>query len=301
VYDLAATDDGWFRLTENDGCRSCTVVWRREGDDGTWQRLAEISGREAYGGRIARDFGPLTTLVITSDGLHGWAWYKTLWSTHDGGDSWVRVTEGPGRATDAGYEVVLTDRHAWSLRDGELWRSPLERDAWTRIGAPGLQGAVDLLALPDRVVVQAYGEGLSNPRLMGSADGSYWSEVAMPCPGEIRPHAAGDTVFVGCPRGAERTVVHHSTGLGPWEVLGRVGTRFSTDLVALAEDRLLVLTGRTDSVLLTPDGAEGVDLGPRQPGVVFGAESRDDVAYLLTASGLLWSNDGGRSWAPPQE
>lgn len=301
VYDLAATNNGWFRLTENDGCRSCTVVWRREGDRGTWQRLAEISGREAYGGRITTDFGPLSTLVVTPDGLHGWAWYKTLWSTHDGGDSWARVTEGPGRATDTGHQVVLTENHAWSLREGELWRSSLERDAWTRIDVRGLKGAVELLALPDRVLVQAYGEGLSNPRLMGSTDGANWSEVALPCLGETRPHASGNTVFVACPGGAHPLVVYRSTGLGPWEELARVRSRHSTDVVALAEDRVLVLAGRTDSVLLTPRGAEVVDLGPRQPGIVFGAESRGDVAYLLTARGLLWSDDGGRTWAPPQD
>lgn len=293
--DLAGTDDGWFRLTENDGCRSCTVVWRRSGDAGDWERLFEISGKESYGGRVTTDFGPVSSLVLTPDGRDGWAWYKTLWSTHDGGRSWSHVIDGPGGRTLSGHKVVLTDRYAWSLRNGELWRTPLDRDAWSRVVAPGLSGAVDLLALPGQVLVQEYDEGLANPRLIGSRDGSAWSELSMPCQGETRPTAAGDAVFVACSQGKREVVVQRSVGLGSWQEFGTVVARQVPDLVPLAGDRVVAF-GRSAAVLLTPNGSEQADVGPRRPGSIYGSETRGAVSYLIARAGLFESNDDGSTW-----
>ena len=107
VTGLATGGSHLYRLTSNAGCTACSGVWLRA-DDGSWTHLADIAGAAAYAGQVSPRYGPLDSLEMAPNGQDGWAWGRTLWSTHDGGRTWSMVsdptsapTPGGGRRTPA--------------------------------------------------------------------------------------------------------------------------------------------------------------------------------------------------------
>jgi hypothetical protein len=324
VIDVSVVSaDRWFRLTTNVGCVACSTVWRNDQSaEGGWERLHDF-GEEAYAGKVDPTFGPVESLVMAEDGENGWAWGLRLYSTHDGGRTWSAVTTGPGRPTEFGHQVAITDTTgtAWSLlrtdQGTELWRTSLGSDAWVRADAPNMSGVSGMLALSDYVLLETSDEGLSAPRLQyyRYGDGLPWGEVPNPCQGENAAYPSTSVAFMLCKSGNGATAyrlvgVDHPTAGQPafrWHEYARM-TGVVTAVYATDDRHLLVVGRRGRATLLTDDGTAAaaitptpVDLG-LEPGEEAGpASSTGGLALITTfsdsgAARLLGSTDGGQTW-----
>ncbi|MGH9071712.1 MAG: hypothetical protein ACRDX8_11235 [Acidimicrobiales bacterium] len=86
-----------------------------------------------------------------ADPRNGWAYGPDLWSTHDGGDSWVRVSIGASgsRVVDleaSGGEVDAVVTHCKPSTGpcpAQLWHSPVGADHFTEVVAVSLPGGVE--------------------------------------------------------------------------------------------------------------------------------------------------------------
>lgn len=316
IVSISASGDEVYRLTVNLGCVACSTLWRQEPSAaGGWERLHDF-GTDAYAGPADPVSGPVTDFVMGSDG-NGWAWGLRLFATHDGGRTWAEVTTGPGRTTtDSGHQVVVTDpsagQYAWSLlrtdRGTELWRTPASSDGWTRIRAPHLNGASGILTIGRHVALEISDEGLADPRLQYSPDGTTWGTVADPCPGDHRILPALSVAFVLCP-GKHATTVHVLTGpehqvldLDHWETIGTLPNRNGDAAFPLGDDRVLVVARSGAARLVTLDGTSPVDLGLEPGEEPSGSAIGTDQVLLTTYgadqhTGLLRSTDGGLTWS----
>ncbi|MFL6060276.1 MAG: hypothetical protein ACJ72E_03520 [Marmoricola sp.] len=312
VIDVSAAAPGAvYRLTTNVGCVACSTVWRETRSAGGWQRLHDF-GAEAYGGRPDPMFGPVERVVMDPDG-DGWAWGRLLLATHDGGRTWDRVTTGPGRTvSDRGYEVVLTSRYAWALDRSDsgtrLWRSELATQAWTRVAAPGLSGVTGITTTGDQVVLETSDEGLANPRVERSTDGTSWTSTADPCSGEPDVQPAGSSLFLLCPSGAateatpSRSAAVRELTAGTWSLAGQ-SHGVVTAVKGIGDRRLLVVHEGGRASLFTAGTSTEVDLG-LEPGEEIGSASWNGEDVLVCVFGdhgtnrLIRSSDGGRAWSP---
>lgn len=298
VLDVAATVHGALRLTTNIGCLGCSTVWR-QASDGHWEHLFDFTGRAAYGGQIDEDFGPVSYLTMAPNGRDGYAWGARLWSTHDGGESWAIVTDGPGGRTVRGHRTVVGPTTAWSAFDGRvLYRSEIGSDTWTLVDPPEIGDVLGVLP-DDRVVLMAYpGEGSQGRMVYGA--GTSWSELALPCdgggagPGERvgpGPVVSGGAAYVVCGHHVERTTLDDTPA---WHVLGRISGRVLA-LLPLDDHRVLVQT-RTVSVFdeqgRHPDGLRA---HPHQQ--LMRISSQGVETWVVDLAGSTWrSSDAGRTW-----
>jgi len=303
AIDLAVPDaEHVFKLTVNEGCAACSTVWLLH-PDGTWERLHDFEGREAYGGKVDPLFGPIEYVDFATNARDGWAWGRTLFSTHDGGHTWALVESGPGGPTPYGHWVHLTSDRAWSMHRTDrlgtrLWSTPIGSDDWTTVDLPDPGSATDIETVGDRVVAEASDEGLASPRLLSSVDGSDWTRLDLPCPGENQPYPGATEVFLLCPS-AKGATIHRSVGLASWELFGHSDLTAVTASVPLSDDRVLLL-GSPHDLLVTADGSEPVDVGLQGDEEVFQDTGgvAGDTAYLVTSKHrILVSRDSGLMWS----
>jgi hypothetical protein len=307
VIDIQALSaDLVFRLTTNVGCISCSTLWRLEGD-GTRTPLHDFEGYNAYGGKIDPNFGPVSNFVMAADGLQGWAWGARLFSTRDGGSTWSQIAYGPGGLSEYGHEIQVGSEYAWSLHRSddfgtELFRTPYGEEDWATVDAPDLDGTTGMFTVGNSVVLETEDEGLSAPRLQISTDGTTWSRLDMPCPGEIRARPAVSEVFVLCmdlddPRDI---TVYRTRDLSRWERFGSWKGVVDT-FIPLTDDRLLLVDADRTARLLTTTGTQAIDLGDARETNIYESSTTGDLVFMVAYDGnalgrLLRSSDGGRTW-----
>jgi photosystem II stability/assembly factor-like uncharacterized protein len=141
---------------------------------------------------------------LLSDGRPG----GPLWSTHDGGSTWHRLTL-PGAAADAEVDaialgenvayVVVGNRAGQRLFDGPVGGSTLRATGPALVGT---DGAVDLATAGGRTwVLSSPGLPGQLPRLWRTVNGSTWTATPIPCTaGSTGRIAATDSahVVLGC-------------------------------------------------------------------------------------------------------
>ena len=280
VVDIAVPDaDHVFALTAGDG--SAVWLW----SDGAWQRLQRFARNVDY-----IEFAP--------DARNGWAWGDTLFSTHDGGHTWMPVrtglhasSEGPSLTADRVWRIVRTE----GLYD-LLVSAPLGTDDWTSTRLP--EQVNDLFTTSDRVVLEQMLSGSDSPRLLSSSDGENWSRLDFPCAGENQAYSAFRSVFVLCPQdGGAR--VYSTFGTSDWVGFGSSDLTSVTAVLPLSDDRL-VLVGEPTDLLVTPSGSQPVDLGLRPGEEIFQGDfdTAGTTTYAVTSEHrILVTTDGGENWS----
>lgn len=299
-----ASPDHVFRLTMNVGCVACSTVWERDGS-GAWQRLHDF-GAEAYAGDVDQHYGPVEQLAMAANGRDGWAWGQRLYSTHDGGHTWARVTIQPDPGVVLQPTVVTTRSYAWSLffekRTPHLYRSPVGTDDWKAVPLPQA-GRVDAVeTVGDRVVLEATGTGADSLLVSSTDDGTTWSTLAKPCVGEN----AGSAAFLMCPpppaKPSAGVTIYGTTDFTSWSVLGHA-TGGIAGFESIGIGRLL-LVQRDHADLLATDGRTPVDLPLAARDQIGPSSSSGDTSYVTvdgngdgTREYLIASSDAGRTWA----
>jgi hypothetical protein len=301
-----AAPDQVFRLTENVGCTGCSTVWRGDGS-GRWDRLHDFAPEDAA--ELDGDSGPVGDLVMARNGQDGWAWGKRLYSTHDGGHTWARVTNLPGRPSANPHFIAVTGSAAWGVsfdRHGpHVYRTPVGADDWATVPAPHLDRVVGLDTVGERVVLEEKSDGRSNDLLVSSLDdGATWSTLQMPCRGEEN---GGSVELAMClaSQGAQPTAsrpltFYRTTDLASWSVVGHSSSGINA-LQPVADDLVLVVLRGRRATLMRPGGTTPVDL-PLAPGDQIDQSSwSGDVAYVTVYGEaldyyLITSTDRGRTW-----
>jgi hypothetical protein len=306
-----------YQVVANEGCAApCSTILRSDGTGG-WTRLGTILDDSPQ----ARPYGPVTTLEMAPTGRDGWAWGSHVWSTHDGGRTWSRVTTGPGsgRPWDTNLDLSPGPTLTWALmargHDLQLWRTATGSDAWTRVPLPPGAGRMGIAAvLPDSRIALPVVKGVDEFKRVrrpgkrieligrydvGDGDG-HWQRVMVPCiwrrlpikeeprqelcaPAGHRGQGGGELLGPKTPPGVQRfkDVTIDAGAAGP-----------ST----LGVENELHLTP-WQAVLSTPTGTVPVDLHlDGYSGNTQEALWGSHVVILNDDRQIFASNDGGRHW-----
>lgn len=260
----------------------CPAVVARTTDAGsTWHTL-EPPGAPLV---AARSASAGVSELRFADAENGWAFGSELWSTHDGGRSWERVTiNGAGAGATvidleaaSGLADALVQTPAGSSGQGTiaLYQSPVGSDSWAPVAgvraADAGNGSIVLHGLSGWVLISSAGSGGSG-REWTTVNGRTFAPAPPPsCPPPARVPAvlaasSTSSLAAACAGGVaagqeQKTVLASSDGGMTWSA---VAARPPLD-------------GTIDA-LATPDPST----------IVLGASSG--------ASWIYASFDGGRSW-----
>jgi photosystem II stability/assembly factor-like uncharacterized protein len=117
----------------------CTSVARTQDAGGTWTGLpAPLTG--------APDGATGVGQIRFLDGINGWAFGPELWATHDGGESWKRISTHGQRVIDVetvgarafAIEATCTgtgEAFAAQCTSFTLYSAPARGNDWTKVGA----------------------------------------------------------------------------------------------------------------------------------------------------------------------
>jgi len=283
VVDVAVPDaDHVFALTADEG----STVWLWNGG-GTWQRLHDFQQ-------------PVEYVEFAPDARNGWAWGDTLFSTHDGGQTWKHLPSGLITLFD-GTSLSLTRDRAWGIQrtdglDDYLLSTPVDSDDWTSTVLPAQVN--DLFTARDRVVLEESLSGVDTPRLLSGTDGETWSRLDFPCPGENQAYPGTSAVLVLCPAAGGATV-YRSVDLASWQVFGHSDLTAVTAVLPLSDD-LLLLVGEPNDLLVTSSGSQPVDVGLHPGEEIFQGAfgTAGDTTYAVSSEHrILVSTDAGENWS----
>ncbi len=319
VTFVSATD-GWVLGTATCARGQCAAIARTADGGRTW---VAVSAPDAPIFPSPSDASPGISELRFADALDGWAFGPDLWSTHDGGTTWLRQTI-PGVA--AGPNVAALETAGGTVYavvfDGGAYRvasSPVGSDAWTLaavrvpVGAGPvptiqliLQGGAGWLLENDRTVV-------AGARLVNGA----WVTWQPPCATVVGPAflaassprdlaAACDVGLWSNPTG-ERLFLSHDGGSTFTEsatavplTMGAKAAAASPSVIVVggsdATGALLVATfdaGKSWSVVARLGSVQVMDLGFTTPtqGVVVASGANGPATLLMT-------RDGGHTWSP---
>ncbi len=128
-----------------------------------------------------------------ADARDGWAYGPDLWSTHDGGSTWTKLSIGVAGShvvdlEAAGGEVDAVVTHCASTAaqcPAKLWHSPVKSDNFTQVVGVGLpEGGIGpgALALHGKTgYLVSYGFGPSGSHFWVTTNGTTWSLRSSPC------------------------------------------------------------------------------------------------------------------------
>jgi hypothetical protein len=194
--------------------------------------------------------------VVFASSRDVWLFGPGLWSTHDGGAHWRKLSLGGaivGMAASSGvaYAVVAPSTHLSADYGSEqLFRSPVGRDAWARVGRVTAAGAT--LAVSGRAAW--FG---SSTQLWTTADGVHWHQYPFRCPGayyslsSIAAANASDVLFLCAGNGAmgsmDKEVVSSANGGRTVHLAGQAPLGGTTEVIAVPPSRSNVVTLATTS------------------------------------------------------
>ena len=299
----------WRVDTERCSATLCSRVYR-EGSSSGWAPVAQLAFDDPGEAERFR-LPPAESIRVAADGRSAWAYGLELWSTHDGGASWVRKDFDGVRAGEA-LSVEIAGSQVFAMQDAPLriWRSATTVDIWTPVRLPsGYAFADQMVAVGDTLVVRAATRGGDRRTLLLTDDGGEtWREADAPCQGEAGPiRSTGTVLMAPCPAdrrtdsGAELAILTSTDG-STWrhDLPGVDIASYVDDVFPIDDHSALVVTG-DGGLVVTPDGQQPVDLpvGQNQAAVA-GRFVDPDYGYLLVAPPrqLLGTEDGGRTWSP---
>lgn len=314
INPLSLTATGtWFQwvlaATPGRDCdfSQCATVLATDHHGTTWQTLGQLPAPPAAD---AADPSTVSEVRFTKDptsGEHdGWAYGGALWSTHDGGHTWLKETPEGGRVTnlaawgDTVFAAVATaqpgQQRAW------LIRSPASVDEWQRVAVPHPMASISDLAVASKAI-GVIDQQPSAPRtsLLISADGVNWL-TRRPCAQPMQPEAlstAASSLWVVCGDQRESTLVVTTDHGMSWT---KVPLTLPSDItLAARDDTSVVVTspGVPDVTLVSVDGRES-SLGPVPvTDVAFAGFTNPETGYLMSSTGtIVRTDDGGASWQP---
>ena len=320
---FVSANDGWVLGKATCASGQCAAIARTADGGRTW---VAVRAPDAPIFPSPSDASPGISELRFADADNGWAFGPDLWSTHDGGTTWVRqtipgVAAGPnvaalGTAGGTVYAVVF---------DGGAYRvasSPIGSDAWTLgavrvpVGAGPvptiqliLQGGAGWLLENDRTVV-------AGARLVNGA----WVTWQPPCSTVVGPAflaasgprdlaAACDVGLWSNPTG-EHLFLSHDGGSTFTEsatavplTMGAMAAAASPSVIVVSGSdgtgAILVATfdaGQSWSVVARLGSVQIADLGFTTPtqGVVVAAGANGPATLLMT-------RDGGHTWSPVRQ
>ena len=210
----------------------------------------------------------------------GWAFGPQLWSTHDGGRTWIaQTTPGPVSDVEASAGVAYALEASCGtepcVQGDRLLQTPVSSDAWTAISGPKLaDGPGSLAPHGNTVWVVVNGGGTSTFDMV--VGGSSWHRLANPCAA-----AGADLALVG---------------------VAPVSTTQLFELCAGDPGA----GSETKVVLFSSDGgahATATSAAPARGGLASGiAAASTAVVAVPAASGASYvyrSADGGHTWSAP--
>lgn len=171
----------------------CAAVVARTTDAGATWRALDAPGAPLV---AARSGTAGVSKLRFADDENGWAFGSELWSTHDGGRTWGRVTisgAGPGATvidleTASGLADALVQTGAGTTGQGTiaLYQSPAGSDSWTPVAGVDAtnagDGSIVLHGLSGWVLISTSGDGGSG-REWKTVDGRTFAPATpAPCP-----------------------------------------------------------------------------------------------------------------------
>ena len=246
------------------------------------------------------------TQVRFGSAKDGWLYGGGLWSTHDGGESWVHLSL-PGQVTrleSAGGSAwaLVADSSRGSSSDindmQHLYRAPVGSDTWTKVDRVAVSGPSGLVVESARVVVMG-----ANESRLWVGDESGLTEHPSPCPGALAVMlSATSSVWASCATGTLTHLVTSPDGLTWTPVLpsGAV-TEFpnSAALGARNDDEAFVGQG-VDPTLVRVDtsGSATTVTAPPTAGksLSYIGFTTGTVGYAIDGASLWRTDDGGDSW-----
>jgi photosystem II stability/assembly factor-like uncharacterized protein len=257
-----------------------------------------------------------------ADASHGWLFGPGLWSTEDGGLTWVEQPVS-GTVTDVeaadgeAYALVCTTGSA-SCPTMELLRTAVSGGSWSLVNLPAPLFFGSELAVQGSAVFVMNGasdqQGDQGSSLLVSTDGGRTfaveqSECTPGLDGHVQPAITGGGVlWESCPTGMEAQARQSNDYGETWHALV-TENEFSNGLsfaAVSASTALVWPVPPSGGLELTTDAGgtfHSVFHGPTGSDLFWVGYSDPSRAYLLIATnttpyaGQLWeSNDGGDSW-----
>lgn len=236
-----------------------------------------------------------------ADDRNGWAYGGALYSTHDGGRSWARVTAIPGEVdrleAGGGYAYALVR----SGDDWSLWRTAAGDDAWTRLDAR-LTEPSDLAITESAVVVTQRAEGVttsvSGP--LGENTFEVWTTPCVPSLSGGTLSAGGGSLWLKCPTGTAAEFYYSIDDGRSWEfadVPGSVPPNIASVVAARTADEAVVALPGEIRTAARGSGSDDPEMVDELGEPVYAGFTTPDVGYVLDRSGRLFrTTDGGDTW-----
>lgn len=278
---FVSTDHGWVLGSVPCDAGRCPAIVTTLDGGATWSSAGAPATSLANGSPPSVMSSSGVSGLRFADAMSGWAFGPELWTTHDGGASWVRVAiDGlPAAATVVALETGAGKVHAVAYggaQDFQIASSDVDAENWqvAAVRVPVGAGPVPEIQL---VLSGPAGWVLENDRTV----------------------VAGAMLQTGSWRSWQPVCL---------DVVGPAVLAASSqdDLVALCD---VGLWGNPTGVHLfvsSDGGASFAETGPRLPGSAGGAVATADRSTIVaTASGpsgsaLVASFDGGQTWSSVQ-
>ncbi|HVA87659.1 MAG TPA: hypothetical protein VNF73_15245 [Candidatus Saccharimonadales bacterium] len=314
---FASPTEGWVLGSVGCGTSHCLAIVHTLDAGRTWATIpappTTLSPDRGWPGATGGVGG-----LRFADPLDGWAFGPELWATHDGGQSWARLTI-PGHsgsvvvALEAAHDLV----HA-VLYDGKvafrIASSRVGTDTW-RLSSLVLPFGAGPVAEVQLVLSGGAGWVLQNDRTVVNGArlvGGSWRAWQPACADVVGPAylaaSSAEDLVAACDLGLWSTpagghlFVSHDGGLTFVETGTRVPGGLEAEIASPGTSTVIVAGGAgTRSVLV------GSFDGGRTWTTVFsgGAAASSDLGFTTPTQGvvvtndgrLLMTRDGGRSWA----
>lgn len=269
---------------------------------------------------------PRVNRVVFADRTDGWLYdqsgARSIWATHDGGASWQEITL-PGNV----QAVAAAGRTVYAVAGSRLYRSPLGRNAWTRVSGWPWSGPMtgNVLAVSGN---SAWFSGGSY--LWTTADGIRWARYPLRSPGtydgtpyQLAGIAAASPWYVAflyaAPGGMYHTgmkvLVSFNGGRSQWQTLQAPPPEGDVAAFAMAPGRfgviaVAVVTPGLDHIYRsasagqtwTTYGIQGTGGGAMLGSLQFTSPATGFLVTGTPGAGshgqLLRTTDAGRTWSP---